>query len=147
MVADVDELAPADAGVDLQLDSAAISESYDVETDAIAPVEGLDFEDTYEDVTESVEGLDIEATSFDGALDVPEIEPVEELPDLEVLGVDLDHHRAVGGKLDSLRGRKLTYVDASSLVFIETRGIRTVWGTDHHLALEGARVVPGSTAV
>jgi len=33
-------------------------------------------------------------------------------------------------------------VDASSLVFLETLRVPTVWGTDRDLALEGARVIP-----
>jgi hypothetical protein len=36
----------------------------------------------------------------------------------------------------------LTYVDASSLVFLKTLRIHEVWGTDRDLALEGARVIP-----
>jgi hypothetical protein len=51
---------------------------------------------------------------------------------------------AVWAKLDDLRGLKLTFVDASSLVWLQEREIKTVWGTDHHLAVEGARVLPGS---
>jgi hypothetical protein len=38
---------------------------------------------------------------------------------------------------------KLTYVDASSLVFLSALRIGEVWGTDRDLALEGARVIPG----
>lgn len=49
-------------------------------------------------------------------------------------------------KLDHLRGHKLTYVDASTLVFLELKRIREVWGTDQDLAVEGARVVPLVTA-
>lgn len=69
------------------------------------------------------------------------------LPRLELLGADPHHHAAVIAKLDKLRGTKLTYVDASSLVWLKAKGIRTVWGTDHHLGLEGATVVPGSRSV
>jgi len=46
--------------------------------------------------------------------------------------------------LERLRGHKLTYVDASSLVFLGALRIDEVWGTDRDLALEGARVVPVS---
>ena len=67
-----------------------------------------------------------------------------ELPRLTLLGADRRHHAAVLQKLDDLRGCKLTYVDASSLVWIEDKSIPTVWGTDHHLGLEGATVIPGS---
>jgi predicted nucleic acid-binding protein len=69
------------------------------------------------------------------------------LPRLHVLGADVDHHRTVERKLDRLRGTKLTYVDASSLVWITARRIPVVWGTDHHLGLEGANVVPGSARI
>ena len=44
--------------------------------------------------------------------------------------------------LNRLRGTKLTYVDGSSLVFLELHRIGTVWGTDRHLAATGAEVVP-----
>lgn len=68
---------------------------------------------------------------------------IRELPELRLLDADVAHHAAVSRKLDVLRGRKPTYVDASSLVWLERRRIATVFGTDHHLSLEGARVVPG----
>ncbi len=64
------------------------------------------------------------------------------LPRLTLLALDLDHHAAVTEKLERLRGHKLTYVDASSLVFLKALRIDEVWGTDRDLALEGARVVP-----
>ena len=67
-----------------------------------------------------------------------------DLPNLEMLPADASHHKAVARKLDDLRGCKLTYVDASSLVWLGKRRIDTVWGTDHHLGLEGAKVVPGA---
>jgi predicted nucleic acid-binding protein len=66
-----------------------------------------------------------------------------ELKAMELLPADPSHHRAVERKLDHLRGHKLTYVDASSLVWIKDRRIDRVWGTDHHLGLEGSVVVPG----
>ena len=74
-------------------------------------------------------------------------ELLEELPGLTLVGVDPKHHAAVQRKLDDLRGCKLTYVDASSLVWMGARRTSTVWGTDHHLGLEGAEVVPGSPTV
>lgn len=67
-----------------------------------------------------------------------------ELPRLEMLSLDADHHDAVVQKLERLRGRKLTYVDASSLVFLQKLRIREVWGTDRDLSLEGAHVRPVS---
>ncbi len=69
---------------------------------------------------------------------------LESLPPLEILGVDRAHLEAAWRKTDELRGLKLTFVDASSLVWLETLGIREVWGTNHHLAIEGARVTPGT---
>lgn len=69
---------------------------------------------------------------------------LESLTRLETLDTNREHCEAVWKKLDALRGYKLTYVDASSLVWLEERGIDTVWGTDHHLGVEGARVLPGS---
>ena len=69
-----------------------------------------------------------------------------ELPKLRILQADDRHREAVWLKLDVLRGAKLTFVDASSLVWLESRETKTVWGTDHHLGLEGAQVVPGSPA-
>lgn len=68
---------------------------------------------------------------------------LEELPKLRVLGASDQHVEAVWEKLDKLHGAKLTFVDASGLVFLEKRNISTVWGTAHHFALEGATVIPG----
>jgi predicted nucleic acid-binding protein len=68
---------------------------------------------------------------------------LKDLPTLRVLGASDEHREAVWEKLDKLRGAKLTFVDASGLVWLEKRNITTVWGTDHHLALEGAKVIPG----
>lgn len=65
------------------------------------------------------------------------------LPAVRLCPLDLDHHRSVERKLDVLRGIKLTYVDASSLVIISERRIDTVWGTDSDLGAEGAQVIPG----
>lgn len=67
---------------------------------------------------------------------------IENLDGLSIYEVTRDHHRKVGNMLDRLRGSKLTYVDASSLVFMEQRKIRKVWGTDHDLSLTGAEVLP-----
>lgn len=61
---------------------------------------------------------------------------------LRLLPLDADHYAAVGRKLERLRGHKLTYVDASSLVFLAQLRIDEVWGTDRDLAIEGARVIP-----
>lgn len=68
---------------------------------------------------------------------------LDRMTGLDVFDADADHRVAVWKKLDDLRGYKLSYVDASSLVWLEQRQITTVWGTDQHLAVEGARVVPG----
>jgi hypothetical protein len=61
---------------------------------------------------------------------------------LKLLPLDGGHHAAVLRKLERLRGHKLTYVDASSLVFLAQLKIRIVWGVDQDLAVEGARVLP-----
>lgn len=61
---------------------------------------------------------------------------------LTLQAVDVAHHAAVLAKLERFRGHKLTYVDASSLVFLSRLRIREVWGTDRDLSIEGARVLP-----
>jgi len=61
---------------------------------------------------------------------------------LTLQALDTNLHAAVLGKLERLRGHKLTYVDASSLVFLNRLRIREVWGTDRDLGIEGARVIP-----
>jgi len=66
------------------------------------------------------------------------------LTGLKFLEATLRHHQAVLRMLDRFRGSKLTYVDASSLCFMERDGIRRVWSTDHHLSLNGAEVLPRS---
>jgi hypothetical protein len=71
---------------------------------------------------------------------------LDDLPSLQLLGADRKHALAVNVTLERLRGTKLTWVDGSSLVFLEQRQIKTVWGTDHHLGIEGARVIPGPPA-
>lgn len=68
---------------------------------------------------------------------------LRELPNLEVLPASDAHRAAVEHKLDALRGTKLTWVDASSLVWLAEHGIKTVWGSDRHLGFEGATVLPG----
>ena len=68
---------------------------------------------------------------------------VSSLPGLELVVADSTLLDDAGRKLDALRGRKLSLVDASSLVILEARHIPTAWGTDHHLGLEGALVTPG----
>ncbi len=84
MEADVAELVAADADVDIEIETVALDEGADVEAEAIAPVEGLDVGESFEGMAEPVEALDFEGTSLDGELDVPEIEPVDELPEFEV---------------------------------------------------------------
>jgi predicted nucleic acid-binding protein len=65
-----------------------------------------------------------------------------DFPWLTLQALDAEHHAAVLRKLERLRGHKLTYVDASSLVLLSHLRIREVWGTDRDLSIEGARVVP-----
>ncbi|HUG90287.1 MAG TPA: PIN domain-containing protein [Planctomycetaceae bacterium] len=69
---------------------------------------------------------------------------VATLEGLRIFEATLSHHEAVGGILDRFRGSRLTYVDASSLCFLERHKIRRVWATDHHLGLSGAEVLPRS---
>jgi len=69
---------------------------------------------------------------------------LEDLPRLELLALDREHHAATVAALERLRGHRLTYVDASSLVFLAGLRIREVWGTDRDLSIEGARVLPVS---
>jgi predicted nucleic acid-binding protein len=69
---------------------------------------------------------------------------IDQLDALEVLDTTASHHRNVGKTLERFRGAKLTYVDASSLTFMEGRGVKQVWATDHHLGLGGAEVLPRS---
>jgi predicted nucleic acid-binding protein len=64
------------------------------------------------------------------------------LEGLKLLEATRAHHERVLRTLDRFRGSKLTYVDASSLTFLEEQKIDTVWGTDRHLSLTGAEVVP-----
>lgn len=67
---------------------------------------------------------------------------VDNLEKLRVFDVPHEHHRDVVAVLKRHRGAKLTYVDASSLVFIARHRIEQVWATDHHLGLTGAEVHP-----
>jgi predicted nucleic acid-binding protein len=65
-----------------------------------------------------------------------------DLQGLDLLSIDRGVHDLAVTKLEKLRGHKLTYIDASSLVLIGRHRIDEVWGTDRDLALEGARIVP-----
>jgi predicted nucleic acid-binding protein len=67
---------------------------------------------------------------------------IDSLVGLEVLELTREHHEGVVKMLEKLRGAKLSYVDASSLVFMSQKKIRQVWSTDHHLGLTGAEVQP-----
>lgn len=65
-----------------------------------------------------------------------------DLPRFELLGLNAAQAAQVSETLDRLRGHKLTWVDASSLVFLRELKIREVWGTDADLTIEGATVRP-----
>ena len=69
---------------------------------------------------------------------------VDNLDGLQVFEATQSHHQEVAKMLDRFRGSKLTYVDASSLVFLLQHKIHQVWATDHHLGLSGAHVLPRS---
>jgi predicted nucleic acid-binding protein len=65
------------------------------------------------------------------------------LPGLALLESSTRQHQKTLAILDRFRGTQLTYVDASSLAFLQTEKIADVWTTDQHLGLTGARVLPG----
>ena len=67
---------------------------------------------------------------------------VASLEGLVMFTADEDHHAEVCRMADRMRGERLTYVDASSLVLIDRHGIGTVWSTDPRLGLTGANVLP-----
>ena len=67
---------------------------------------------------------------------------IDRLDGLRIFEATADHHHEVVKMLDRLRGTKLTYADASSLCLLARHKIQTVWSTDHHLAVTGARVLP-----
>jgi len=69
---------------------------------------------------------------------------IDALKGLRIYEANAAHHTAVVAMLERLRGSKLTYVDASSLVHLEEKKIGCVWSTDHHLGLGGAEVLPHS---
>lgn len=66
----------------------------------------------------------------------------ENLDGLTIFEATAEHDRAVAKMLDRFRGAKLTYVDASSLCFMEQYTIGKAWSTDHHLAFNGAEIEP-----
>ncbi len=67
---------------------------------------------------------------------------VSNLADLKLLEATRAHHAEVVRVLDRFHGCKLSYVDASSLAFMQALRIKRVWSTDHHLAVAGAEVLP-----
>lgn len=69
---------------------------------------------------------------------------IASLSNLRLFETTVADHNAVMQTLDRFRGSKLTYVDASSLYFMERHKIARVWATDHHLGLTGAEVLPRS---
>ena|SRR5713101_6679958 len=69
---------------------------------------------------------------------------IDDLQGVRIFEIDRHHHQHIARLLDRLRGTNLTYVDASSLCFMERHKIRKVWSTDHHLGLTGAEVLPRS---
>ncbi len=67
---------------------------------------------------------------------------LDNLEGLVVLEATSQLHRDTCRMLDRLRGSRLTCVDASSLALMEQHDIKTVWATDYHLGLTGAKVLP-----
>lgn len=66
----------------------------------------------------------------------------DSLAGLTLLDSSGDNHASCCRLLDSMRGANLTYVDASSLSFMQEHGIETVWSTDFHLGITGAQIHP-----
>jgi predicted nucleic acid-binding protein len=69
---------------------------------------------------------------------------LDRLEGLMLLEAGRDHHAATVAMLERFRGSRLTYVDASSLVFIGLRRAQQIWSTDHHLGLTGVETLPRS---
>lgn len=69
---------------------------------------------------------------------------LEQLDGLTILEIGRNHHAACVAMLERHRGAKLTYVDASSLVFASLHRVRQIWSTDHHLGLTGIEILPRS---
>ncbi len=69
---------------------------------------------------------------------------LDQLVGLKFFEATQEHHLKVCRMLDKFRGVRLTYVDASSLSFMEQHQIAHVWATDHHLGVTGAQVLPRS---
>ena len=67
---------------------------------------------------------------------------LDNLDGLVVLEATAALHRDTCRMLDRMRGARLTYVDASSLVLMGQHAIRTAWATDYQLGLTGAEVLP-----
>lgn len=67
---------------------------------------------------------------------------LEELAGLEVLEATAGLQYETSRMLERLDAPTLTWVDASSLAFMEAADIRVVWATDRHLGLTGAEVLP-----
>lgn len=68
---------------------------------------------------------------------------LDDLDGIEIFDSSPQEREATAARLDLHRGRKLTWVDAASLVMLDVEEISVVWGTDRQLAIEGATVVPG----
>ena len=64
---------------------------------------------------------------------------IDTLAGLKVFEATAEHHKDTVRVLDRFRGSRLTYVDASSLAFIERHKIACGWGTDH---VDAARLLP-----
>jgi predicted nucleic acid-binding protein len=67
---------------------------------------------------------------------------IDNMSGLDVFEVTREHHQDVVRVLERLRGTKLSYVDASSLAFLDKKKIKQVWSTDRHLGITGADVMP-----
>lgn len=67
---------------------------------------------------------------------------LDTLSALKIYEATSEHDKQVVKMLNRLHGAKVSYVDASSLCFLERHKIKKVWSTDYHLSLTGAEVSP-----
>ena len=85
MGGDVDSLVAEGGADDRALETTTADLGSDVEAGVVAPLDGLDVAESFDGAEDvPIDALQIESTALDDSLDVPELEPVDELPELEV---------------------------------------------------------------
>ena len=67
---------------------------------------------------------------------------IKAIPKLKVLLGSDESYQKTSGVLEKHRGAKVSYVDAASLVLLDSHKIDTVWSTDYHLSLTGRKIKP-----